>query len=84
MTVTSGAGDDTIRVGGGDDTLDPGAGHDEIIRRGGFDGALATPAPDGEDFYDLGTGIGKVDYSARGPSRSSSTASGQVRPESST
>jgi Ca2+-binding RTX toxin-like protein len=65
MTVTGGGGEDTIRTGGGDDVVDPGRGRDEVRGGGGFDRVLATPAPDGEDLYDLGPEIGKVDYSRR-------------------
>lgn len=73
MTVTAGAGDDSIATGGGDDLIDPGAGSDVVHTNDGRDRVLATDAPDGPDVYDLGPdyynpakfGADEVDYSRR-------------------
>jgi Ca2+-binding RTX toxin-like protein len=76
MKVAAGTGSDHIATGGGDDVVDPGAGGDAVSTGDGSDLVLATSAPDGADFYDLGSEAyppvryraDRVDYSARSSS----------------
>lgn len=65
MTVTGGPGDDTILTGGGRDTIEPGRGRDSVNTGAEYDRVYATDTADGPDAYDLGTGVGELNYSRR-------------------
>lgn len=56
VTVVGGPSDDLIATSDGLDTIDPGRGRDHVSSGPGRDRVIATAAPDGPDFYDLGSG----------------------------
>lgn len=65
MTITSGAGKDSISAGGGYDSIDPGPGSD-IVRTGqGHDRIQATAIPDGPDTYESGPSNDTLNYASR-------------------
>ncbi len=66
ITVTPGAGNDTVITAGGADVVRASAGDDRVRTGAGADKFLGGPAPDGADDVDLGAGDDTVEYSERG------------------
>ena len=65
ITVTPGAGNDTVITAGGADVVRASAGNDRVETGAGADKFLGGPAPDGADDVDLGAGDDTVEYSER-------------------
>jgi Ca2+-binding RTX toxin-like protein len=65
ITVTPGAGNDTVITAGGADVVRASAGNDRVRTGEGADEFLGGPAPDGADDVDPGGGVDTVDYSER-------------------
>ncbi|HEX9967350.1 MAG TPA: calcium-binding protein [Solirubrobacterales bacterium] len=69
VTVTPGAGDDTVLTGPGRDLIEASPGADLVRTGGGSDEFRGGPRPDGPDDVDLGEGDSEaIDYSERGES----------------
>ena len=65
ITVTPGAGNDTVITAGGADVVRANAGSDRVRTGEGADEILGGLAPDGADDVDLGGGVDTFDYSER-------------------
>ena len=65
ITVTPGAGNDTVITAGGADVVGASAGDDRVRTGEGADKFLGGRGPDGADDVNLGAGDDTVDYSER-------------------